>query len=148
MTIQERIQVDNTTALRDKNTDRRRVLSFVLAALIGEAKNKKVNALTDEQAIDVLMKQRKQTQETADALKGSDRTDDIATANADIAIIEEYLPKAPTEEAIRLAVRTAINATGASSVKDMGKVMSACLPSLPAVDKGLLSKIAKEMLSQ
>lgn len=147
MTIQQQIDDANNEALRQQDKPRRSILSFVLAALKKTAVDARKDELSDSEAIAVLQKMKKQLQETLESAQKGNRTALIEGATYEITVIEEFLPAAPPEAEIRSVVDEEIAKIGASSIKDMGKVMSGAAARLAGVDKGQLSKIVKESLS-
>lgn len=122
MSLAERLQADMTTAMRDGDALKRDTLRMVLAA----AHNAQVAArrpLTDDELVAVLAKEAKTRRESIDAFSQVGRTELADKERAEADIIGAYLPAALTEEELRAMVTEAISATGATSARDMGKVM-------------------------
>lgn len=147
MTIQQQIDEANNEALRQHDKPRRSILSFVQAALKKTAVDTRKDALSDSEVITVLQKVKKQLQETMESAQKGNRTDLIEGATYEIGVVEEFLPAAPPEAEVRAVVAEEIAKIGATSLKDMGKVMSGASPRLVGVDKAFLSKIIKESLA-
>lgn len=147
MTIQQQINDANNEALRQQDKPRRSILSFVMAAMKKVAVDSRKDELTDVEAIAVLQKTKKQLQETLESAQKGERIALIESTTYEIGVVEEFLPAAPSEEEIRSVVADEITKIGASSIKDMGKVMGAASQRLAGVDKAQLSKIIKEALS-
>jgi len=104
--------------------------------------------LTDDHAIKILTKMAKQRRETAQIYDSQNRPElrDNELAEADI--IEEYLPKPLTDAELDAAVREIIAETGASSIKEMGKVMGVASKKLAGkADGGRISAIVKQLLA-
>jgi uncharacterized protein YqeY len=147
MTIQQRIDEANHEALRQQDKPRRSILSFLLAALKKTAVDTRQEGLSDLEAIAVIQKLKKQLQETLESAQKGNRTALVEGTTYEISVVEEFLPAAPPETEIRSVVAEEIAKIGATSIRDMGKVMSAASQRLAGVDKAQLSKIIKEALS-
>lgn len=150
MTIQEKIVSDIKEAMKAKAQDKLRVLRSLKAKLmekeISERKEGEAS-LTDEQAVEVLMKAAKQRKESIDQFEQGGRDDLAENEKAELAIIEEYLPEMMDEEEVRKVVKEKINAMGASGMQDMGKVMGPLMGQLKGkADGSVVSKVVKEEL--
>lgn len=143
------------TALKDamKARDERRVstLRLVNAALKNadiEAQGKGKHALSDEELLGLLQKLIKQRQEAIELYDKAGRTELADRERGEIEIITAYLPKQMSEAEARAAVAQAIEATGAASIKDMGKVMAVLKQDYAGrLDFGKASGLVKAMLS-
>jgi len=143
------------TALKDamKARDERRVstLRLVNAALKNadiEAQGKGKHALSDEELLGLLQKLIKQRQEAIELYDKAGRTELADRERGEIEIITTYLPKQMSEAEARAAVAQAIEATGATGIKDMGKVMAALKQGYAGrLDFGKASGLVKAMLS-
>ena len=145
----ERIQNDLTAAMKEKDELRLSVLRMVKAAL----KNKeieKVRPLDDMESLQVLQTLVKQRHESVQQFTQGGRKDLAEKEAKEIAIIEEYLPPAPSDTEIQHAIEAAINEAGADSLKQMGAVIKAARARLEgkAVDGKVLSDRVRERLSQ
>ena len=125
--ILKRITDDTKTAMKTGAKDELSVLRM----LSSEAKNKridaKVEALTDEQMIEVLGTAKKKRIEAAETYDKGNRPELAAKERAEIVVIERYLPAQLSDEELGKIVADAIAKTGASSMKDMGKVIGAVM---------------------
>jgi uncharacterized protein YqeY len=101
---------------------RRDVLRMVISAAYNVEK-KQGKPLTDDEYLTVLSREVKTRRESVEAFRAGGREDLASKEEAEIAILGEYLPQALSEEEISALVREGIAATGASSARDMGKVM-------------------------
>jgi len=143
------------TALKDamKARDERRVstLRLVNAALKNadiEAQGKGKHALSDEELLGLLQKLIKQRQEAIELYDKAGRTELADRERGEIEIITAYLPKQMSEAEAQAAIAQVIKATGATSIKDMGKVMAALKQSYAGrMDFGRASGLVKAMLS-
>jgi uncharacterized protein YqeY len=122
VSLHDRIQSDIAVAMRAGDALRRDVLRMVVSAAYTIEK-KQGRPLTDDEYLAVLSREVKTRRESVDAFRAGRREDLVAKEEAEIAIIGEYLPDALTEDQIAALVREGISATGATSARDMGKVM-------------------------
>ena len=124
MSLSERIQADMIAAMRAKEALRLGALRMVKAAI----KNKEVEirqALSDSEVQTVLLSLVKQRRDSAEQFRNGGRDEMALKEEAEIQVIEEYLPAPATEEEIQAAIASAIHDTGASSQQDLGKVIKA-----------------------
>ena len=101
---------------------RRDVLRMVVSAAYNVEK-KQGRPLTDDEYLAVLSREAKTRRESVDAFRAGGRDDLVAKEEAELAIIGEYLPAALSDDELTALVREGITATGATSARDMGKVM-------------------------
>ena len=127
MSLQDRVQSDIAVAMRGGDGLRRDVLRMVSSAAYNVEK-KQGKPLTDDEFLAVLSREVKTRRESVDAFRAGGREDIAAKEEAEIAILGEYLPQALSEDEIAALVREGIAATGASSARDMGKVMGWLAP--------------------
>ena len=127
MSLQDRVQTDIAVAMRGGDALRRDVLRMVASAAYNVEK-REGRPLTDDEYLAVLSREVKTRRESVEAFRAGGRDDLAAKEEAEIAIIGEYLPAALTEDEIAALVREGIAATGASSARDMGKVMGWLAP--------------------
>lgn len=144
----ERIQSDLTSAMKEKDELRLSVLRMVKSAL----KNKeieKVRPLDDMESLQVLQTLVKQRRESIDQFTRGGRKDLADKEQKEIAIIEEYLPAAPSDDEVRHAIEAAIAEAGADSLKQMGAVIKAARARLEgkSVDGKVLSDRVRERLA-
>lgn len=104
--------------------------------------------LTDDQALKILAKMAKQRRETAEIYASQNRPELAAGELAEAAVIEEYLPKPLTDEELTAALRQIIAQTGATSAKEMGKVMGVASKQLAGrADGKAISAKVRELLA-
>ena len=127
MSLQDRVQTDIAVAMRGGDALRRDVLRMVASAAYNVEK-REGRPLTDDEFLTVLSREVKTRRESVEAFRSGGREDLVAKEEAEIAIIGEYLPAALTEDEIAALVHEGIAATGASSARDMGKVMGWLAP--------------------
>jgi uncharacterized protein YqeY len=129
MNIVEQVERDLPAALKAQETLKLSVLRMMKAAL----KNKQIELgkpLADTEAVAVLRTLVKQRQESVEAFRQGGRVDLAQKEEAEIKIVESYLPAAASDEEIDTAVAAAIAETGAAGPKDLGKVMKVAMAKL------------------
>ena len=122
MTLKERITEDMKTAMRSGEKDRLAVIRLLQAAIKQREVDERIT-LDDAQITSVLEKMIKQRKESIVAFEKGARADLVAKETAEIAILQPYLPAQLGEAELDALIAEAIAATGAASIKDMGKVM-------------------------
>ena len=127
MSLQDRVQSDIAVAMRGGDGLRRDVLRMVASAAYNVEK-KQGKPLTDDEYLAVLSREVKTRRESVEAFRTGRREDLVAKEEAEIAILGDYLPQALTEAEIADLVHEGIAATGASSAREMGKVMGWLAP--------------------
>lgn len=144
----ERIQADLTAAMKEKDELRLSVLRMMKSAL-KHKEIEKVRALEDLESLQVLQTLVKQRRESVDQFTKGGRPDLAQKEAKEIAIIEGYLPAAPSDEEMHRAVEEAISETGADSLKQMGAVVKAARARLEgkSVDGKALSERVRERLA-
>ena len=118
----ERLDNDFKAALKAKEANKLSVLRLVRSA-IKNLEISKQAAAGDEDIIAILQREIKQHKETIESLKKANRGADIAGQEAEVALLQTYLPPALSLDELKDVVTKAIGLTGASSISDMGKVM-------------------------
>ncbi|MHB1485693.1 MAG: GatB/YqeY domain-containing protein [Saccharofermentanales bacterium] len=144
MSIKEQLLEDFKTAMRDKDTLKKETIQICRAAILQVEKDQKIE-LDDASVLDILFKEYKKRSETLAEL--GDREDIIAKYKAEMAIIEQYLPKQLSESEILEIVKETIAEVGAQSPRDMGKLMQALQPKIKGrADGKLVSQLVKFQL--
>jgi len=148
MRLRDKISEDLMGAMKSREAERLSVLRMMKAAI----RNKEIDSrheLEDDQAVQVLVSLIKQRKDSVEQFTRGGRMDLADKEAAEIKVIEEYLPAAVDEEEIRNVIDAVIRETGAASIKDMGKVMKACMARFSGrpVDGGKVSELVKARLS-
>jgi uncharacterized protein len=120
--LRERLQDDTTAAMRSGDALRRDVLRMAQNSIYNIEKARKVT-LSEDEVLGVLTREVKTRRESVEAFRAGGREDLVAKEEAEIAILQDYLPQPLTEDELRALVDEGIAATGASSARDLGKVM-------------------------
>jgi len=148
MSLKERLKEDMKAALKAKDKEKLSVIRM-LHSLIKNAEIDKRGELTDEEIISLLMKYAKQRRESIELYEKGGRQDLVEKERRELQIVESYLPKQMSEEEIRELVAKVIEEVGASSPKDIGKVMQAVMPKVKGrADGSLVNRIVRELLAQ
>lgn len=122
MTIKTQLNDSMKDAMKSGDEVRKRTVRMVLAA-VKQAEVDKRTELDDIAVIALIQKEVKNRRESLEEAKKADRTDLIEANEAEIKVLEVFLPKAMPDEELRAIVQAAITETGASTQADMGKVM-------------------------
>ena len=163
--LSEKIQQDLSKTVKKRDEFKISVLRLLMAAILNKEKEKRYklskekpdlpedkvaqeSQLTEGEIIDVISSEVKKRKESVVEYEKGDRKDLAEKEKKEIEILQKYLPEQMSEEEIRKLVKEAIEKTGASNPKDMGKVMGALIPQVKGkADGSLVSKIVKESLS-
>ena len=124
MTLKERITEDMKAAMRASEKERLSTIRMLQAAIKQREVDERIT-LDDAQVVAVLEKMVKQRKESVVQFEQGGRADLADKEKAEIALLTAYLPAQLTETEVDALIREAITATGAASIKDMGKVMGA-----------------------
>lgn len=138
---------DMKSAMRAKETFRLGVIRMVLAAVKQREVDERIE-LDEAATLAIVEKMIKQRKDAVEQFTKGDRPDLAEKESAEIAVLEGYLPQAMSEADIQALVEKAVGDTGASSMKDMGKVMGIVKSNATGrLDMGLASKLVKARLS-
>ena len=148
MSLSKQIVTDLTAAMKAQDAARTSTLRMVKAAMMNRQIEKGAE-LDDNDMQKLLSSLVKQRRDSIEQYEKAGRQELVDKETAEIAVIETYLPKAASQEEIEQAVMAAIADTGASSMKDMGKVMKAAQAALAGknADGRLVSEIVKSKLT-
>jgi len=142
-----RIKDDMKTAMKAKEKERLNVIRMILAAIKQIEVDERIE-LDNERIIRVLDKMLKQRRESIKQFNEAGRTDLSDIEEAEVLVIQGYLPKPLTEAEINEMVENAVSDSAAKSIKDMGKVMGILKPQmLGRADMSVVSKIIKTRLT-
>jgi uncharacterized protein YqeY len=149
MALIERIQKDLTEAMMSRDELRLSVLRMIKSALKYK-EIEKIRPLEDAESLQVLQTLVKQRRESVEQFARGGRQDLVDKETKEIAILENYLPAAPSDADLNAAIEAAIAETGANSPKSMGAVIKAVKTRLEGktVDGKILSDRVKERLSK
>ena len=143
----EEVRKDMVTAMKAGEKERKATLSALLTALKNKAIDKRAD-LTEEEEVQVILKEIKQTKETLDTTP-ADRTDIIEECTKRLSVLEEYAPKMMDTEEIKAVIQEVLSALGidAPTAKDRGRIMKDLMPKVKGkADGKLVSEIVASFL--
>jgi uncharacterized protein YqeY len=152
MAIRDQIVADLTAAMKAKDSQRlgvvRMLKSRIMEAEVEQRSRKGADyVLADEECLTVIATYAKQRRDSIEAYRKGGKEDLAAKEEAELAIIQQYLPAQMSEADVRALVAAAISETGATSAKDMGAVMKAVMPKLKGgADGAMVNRIVRELL--
>ncbi len=147
MSLKEKLFADLKTAMKEKDAVKKDTVQLIRSGILQIEKDKKIE-LDDDAILDVIAKQLKQRRDSMPDYVKSGRTDLIEKLEQEIQILLSYLPEQLSETELEEIIRDTINELGASSIKDMGKVMGAVTPKVKGrADNKMVGAIVKKMLA-
>jgi uncharacterized protein len=151
MSLKDRISEDIKTAMKAKEKIRLETVRSIKKVILEKESSLRAqgqDALTESQEIDILSQLAKQRRDSIEQYRKAGRDDLADQESQELAIIEEYLPKQLSDEEVVTIIDEVIASTGATSVKDMGKVMGAAMQQLKGrADGQKIQAIVKEKLN-
>ena len=154
MTLRNEINTALKQAMRDRAAERLSTLRLIMAAIkdrdiAARGEGKEEEGVGEDEILAILSKMVKQRQESARTYEEGGRLDLAERELAEITVIEEFLPKQLDEAEIAAAIDAAVEETGASSIRDMGKIMGALKSKYTGqMDFGQVGPMVKDRLSK
>lgn len=146
MSLLASLQKDMVAAMKAKDKEALGTIRMLKAAVTNEQINLGHDLTADEE-IAVLSRELKQRKDSLTEFKAADRTDSVAKLEAEIKVVESYLPKQLSADEVKALVEETIQEVGATSKADFGKVMSAVMPKLKGqADGKVVNQTVKELL--
>ena len=147
MDIKETLMQDLKAAMKDKDTIRKNTVTMIRSAILQFEKDN-LTELDEEGVLEIIAKELKKRRDVLPEYEKSGRDDLIGDINREIEILLAYLPAQLTKEELEVIVSDAIAETGATSMKDMGKIMATVMPKTKGrADGKMINAIVKEKLS-
>jgi uncharacterized protein len=147
VTLIGRIEDELRAAMRSRDRGRADALRLTLAALRSAEKDLQ-RPLDDSEELQVLQRERKRRVEAADAFRSGGRDEQAAAEDRELAVIEEFMPAPIGEEELERIVDDAIAETGATSLRDLGRVMADVMPQVAGrADGSTVSRLVREKLA-
>ena len=162
--LKERLKEDLKSAMKSGDSERRSVIGMILAAIQSKEIEKRTalskstsdvseletkSKLSDEDVVSVIQTEVKKRKESAETFEKGGRPELAEGARKEITILMAYLPEQMPEDEVKKEAIAAISETGASSIKDIGKVMSAVMEKVKGrTDGQTVSRLAKEVLAK
>jgi uncharacterized protein len=146
VTLSNRLQADLTHAMRERDELRLEALRMAVAAVYNAEKSAG-RSLSDHELLPILKREIKARRESAEAFAAAGRDDVAEREQAKLEVLAAYMPEQLAEDDIELLVREALDQTGATSPRDMGKVMSTLMPRVAgrADGKVVSAVVAREL---
>ena len=146
MTLKQKLQEDLKTSMKNKDTLRKSVITLIRSSIKQVEVDKRIE-LNDDDVIDIISKQLKQRNDSLEQFLDAGREDLVEETRSEIEVLKEYLPQQLSEEELNEIVKQTISEVGATSMKDMGKIMSVIKPKTKGrADGKLIDKLVKENL--
>jgi len=143
----KRIETELTDAIRAHDELRRDTLRLILAAL-RSAEKSLLRPLSEDEELQVLQRERKRRVEAAEAFRAGDRPERAEREEAELKILEEFMPAPLSQEELEEIVDNAVAAVGATSVRDLGRVMADVMPQVSGrADGSVVSQLVREALA-
>ena len=145
--LKEKLLQDLKECMKEKNTVRKNVIQMVRASILQVEKDKQIE-VNDDQILEIIAKESKKRKDSLVDYEKSGREDLIEQIKEEIEILAEYLPKPLTKEELEEIISSAIEDTGATTIKDMGKVMKEVKQRVGTrADGKTINEIVKEKLA-
>ncbi len=147
MTLIARIEEELTAAMRARDRERAGALRLTLNALRSAEKELR-RPLREEEELQVLQRERKRRIEAAEGFRAGGREHQAAEEERELAVIEEFMPAPIAEEELEGIIDDAIAETGATSLRDLGRVMADVMPQVAGrADGSAVSRLVREKLA-
>lgn len=145
--LKEQLMEDFKNAMREKNELKKNTITMIRSAILQVEKDTQ-KEMTENEIIEIISKELKKRRETLVDIEKSGREDMIASVNEEIAIIKAYLPEELSREEIEKIIVETIAEVGATTMKEMGKVMQAVKPKVAGrADNRIVNEIVREKLA-
>jgi uncharacterized protein YqeY len=147
LSILDQLNQDLKQAMKDKDSLKLSVIRMLKTALKNEEINQ-AKTLTEDQELTILTRELKQRQDSLQEFEKAGRSDLAEKTRLEIDIVKSYLPKELSVDELRELIREAVAEAGATSKKEMGKVMSILIPKVKGrADGKLVNQLVSELLS-
>jgi len=147
VTLIAEIEAQLKDAMRERDDARRDALRLILSSLRGAEKELQ-RGLSEDEELQVLQRERKKRIEAAEAFRLGDRAEQADKEEAELAVLEEFMPEPLSEEEIEEIVDDVIAEVGATSMRDIGRVMADVMPQIAGrADGSSVSQLVREKLA-
>jgi len=147
MSLIARIEEELKTAMRARDQERTDALRLTLASL-RSAEKEVQRPLKEDEELHVLQRERKRRAEAAEAFRGGGREEQAAKEERELGIIQEFMPEPVDEDELERIIDDAIAETGATSLRDLGRVMADVMPQVAGrADGSVVSQLVREKLA-
>ena len=147
MSLIERLEDELKQAMAARDAERRDTLRLILASLRGAEKELQ-RPLHEDEELQVLQRERKKRVEAAEAFRSGDREEQAAKEEQELAVLEEFMPAPLSEEELEEIVDDVIAEVGATSLRQLGRVMADVMPQVAGrADGSMVSQLVREKLA-
>ena len=147
MSLITTLQKELTAAMKEREAERRDALRLILSSL-QSAEKELQRPLTEDEELQVLQRERKRRLESIEAFVAAGRPVQAAKEEGELEVLEEFMPEPLSEEALERIVDDAIAEVGATSMRDLGRVMADVMPQIAGrADGSAVSQIVREKLA-
>lgn len=146
MSLKQRLTDELKNAMKNKEQLRKNVITMIRSDIKQIEVDKRVE-LSDEDIIEIISKQAKQRKDSIEEFRKGGRDDLAQQSEEELKVLMEYLPEQLSEEEIEAVIKEVITDTGATSMKDMGKIMASAMPKLKGrADGKIVNQIVRNIL--
>jgi len=143
----ERIQEELKEAMRERDSQRRDALRLILSSL-QSAEKELQRPLTEQEELQVLQRERKRRVEAEEAFRSAGREEQADAEDFELEVLEEFMPEPLGEEELEEIIDAAIAENGATSLRDLGRVMADVMPQVAGrADGAEVSQLVREKLA-
>ena len=147
MSLIARLEDELTAAMKERNTARRDALRLILSSL-RSAEKELQRPLHEDEELQVLQRERKRRVESIEAFQSAGRDEQAAKEQAELEVLEEFMPEPLTEDELERIVDDAIAEVGATSMRELGRVMADVMPQIAGrADGSAVSQLVREKLA-
>ena len=142
-----RIEDELKEAMRERDNERRDALRLILSSL-RSAEKELQRPLNEQEELQVLQRERKKRAEAAEAFRAAGREEQAATEELELDVLEEFMPEPLSEDELEEIIDDAIAENGATSLRDLGRVMADVMPQVAGrADGSAVSQLVREKLA-
>ena len=146
MSLKQKLQEDLKSSRKNKDAIKKSVITLIRSSIKQYEVDNRVE-LQDDEIVDLIAKQLKQTRDSREEFAKAGRDDLVSKAEAEIEVLKEYLPQQLSEEELNEIVISTISEVGATSMKDMKKIMTSIMPKVKGrADGKLINELVKKNL--
>jgi uncharacterized protein YqeY len=147
MSLIARLEEELATAMKERDASRRDALRLILSSLRAAEKELQ-RPLHDDEELQVLQRERKGRLESIEAFRGAGRDEQAEVEEAELDVLEEFMPEPLSEDELERIVDNAIAEVGATSIRDLGRVMADVMPQVAGrADGSSVSQLVREKLA-
>ena len=144
--LKEKLLEDLKNSMKEKNVNRKNVVQMVRASILQIEKDQNIE-VDDNKIMEIIAKEAKKREDALQEYKKAQREDLVSQLEEEIKVLEEYLPKKMPREELEVKIKEIIEKLGATSMKDMGRVMKEAKEEIGlSADGKTINEIVKQML--